>query len=134
VSGYIVDSGSTFAVRNSQQYGWSVSETGQVADRGKNSNQLLDTSIGFLSGAKWEMAVPNGTYSVKVSIGDASKKTTNTIRVEGTSAYSATVLNANAFSNKTVSVTVSDGRLTIDAGSAGSSLTYLNYVEITKTA
>jgi hypothetical protein len=134
VSGYIVDSGKTFALQSTQQYGWSTSETAQVFDRAKNSNQLLDTSVGVLSGAKWEIAVPNGTYSVKISIGDASKKTTNTVRIEGTSAYSATVLNANAFSNKTVSVTVSDGRLTIDAGSAASGVTFFNYVEITKTA
>lgn len=134
VSGYLVDSGKTFAVQGAQQYGWSTSETAQVADRAKNSNQLLDTSVGVLKGAKWEIAVPNGTYSVKISVGDGSKKTTNTVRVEGATAYSATVLNANAYSNKTVSVTVSDGRLTIDNGSGASSLTYINYVEITKTA
>jgi fibronectin type 3 domain-containing protein len=102
VSGYIVDGGATYAVRNSQQYGWSVSETDAAVDRAKNTNQLLDTNIGIKSGAKWEMAVPNGTYSVKVSVGDGLSATTNTIRLEGTSVFSAVKLNANVYSNKTV--------------------------------
>jgi hypothetical protein len=134
VTGYIVDGGATFAVRNSQMYGWSVSETDAAVDRAKNSNQLLDTNIGIKSGAKWEMAVPNGTYSVKVSVGDGATATTNTIRLEGTTVFNAVKLNANTYSNKTVTVTVSDNKLTLDAGAAASLVTRVDFIEITKTA
>jgi hypothetical protein len=134
VTGYIVDSGLTFAVRNSQMYGWSISHSDTAVDRAKNTNQLLDTNIGVKSGAKWEMAVPNGTYTVKVSVGDGLVATTNTVRLEGSSVFSAVALGANKYSQKTVTVTVTDGRLTLDAGSAASLATRVNYIELTKTA
>jgi glucose/arabinose dehydrogenase len=134
VSGYLVDSGSTFGPRDATQaYGWNVAHTSNVFDRAKNANQLLDTVVLLKAGAKWELAVPSGTYSVKVSVGDPSAAATNTIRVEGTGAFAATATSANAYQTKMVSVKVTDGRLTLDNGSAGDSLTRLNYVEVTRT-
>lgn len=132
VSGYLVDSGSTYAARNGLTYGWSTSHTDAAVDRNKNSNQLLDTNIGIKSGGKWELAVPSGTYQVKLSIGDSSAATTNTVRIEGATAYSATKLAANVFSSKLVTVTVTDGKLTVDAGAAAGLLTRVDYIEITK--
>lgn len=135
VSGYTVDSGATYGVRTSSlSFGWNTSHTTSVFDRAKNTNQLLDTTILLNAGAKWEIAVPNGTYSVKVSVGDANGAATNTIRAEGTSVFSAIATATNVFQNKTVSVVVTDGKLTIDNNSAAANTTRLNYIEITKTA
>jgi hypothetical protein len=94
---------------------------------------LLDTVVLMNTGARWELAVPSGTYSVKVSVGDPSAARTNTLRVEGTAAFTNAATAANAFQTRTVSVVVTDGRLTIDNGAAASLATALNYVEVTRT-
>ncbi|HEX8911697.1 MAG TPA: LamG domain-containing protein, partial [Humisphaera sp.] len=134
VSGYLAEGGGTFAARNSSlSFGWNTAHTASTYDRGTNANQLLDTVTLMKAGSKWEVAVPSGTYSVKVSVGDAKAPATNTVRVEGTTAFSAVATAANAFQTKTVSVKVTDGRLTIDNGSAADLTTALNYVEITRT-
>jgi glucose/arabinose dehydrogenase len=134
VSGYLVDSGLAFGTRNnSQAYGWNVGHTPNVFDRAKNANQLLDTVVLLKAGAKWELAVPSGTYSVKVSAGDPSAAATNTLRAEGASVFAGLATAANVFHTKTVSVVVTDGRLTLDNGSAADLATRLNYVEVTRT-
>ena len=132
VTGYLVDSGATYAARNALTYGWSTNEADSVVDRNKNSNQLVDTDIAIKSAANWQLAVPNGTYTVKISVGDSSVATTNTIRVEGKTLFNATKLAANSFSAAQITVTVTDGKLTLDAGTAASLLTRIDYVEITK--
>jgi ELWxxDGT repeat protein len=132
-SGYQRDAGLVYGARTTAlTYGWNVSHAATSFDRNKNSNQLLDTSVGVLAGGKWELAVTNGTYNVKVGVGDSAVATTNTVRVEGASLYAAAKQAANVFSAKTIKVTVTDGRLTIDAGSAASSATRLDYLEVTK--
>lgn len=134
VSGYTVDAGNLFGVRTSSlAFGWNVSHTDKVYDTNKNANQLLDTVVQMRAGAVWEMAVPNGVYSVKVSVGAPAGAATNTIRVEGTSVFSAAATAANTFLNRTVSVTVIDGRLTVNNGSAADLSTRMNYLEITRT-
>jgi ELWxxDGT repeat protein len=132
-SGYLRDAGFVYGARTSTlSYGWSVSHTASTVDRNKNSNQLLDTNVGVQTGKKWEIAVPNGKYSVKVGVGDSAATSTNTVRVEGSTLYSAVKQSANVFSNRTITVTVSDGRLTIDPGSATNLATRLTFLEITK--
>ncbi|MDB5297606.1 MAG: conserved repeat domain protein [Phycisphaerales bacterium] len=133
VSGYLVDAGNTYAARNGQSYGWSKTHVASAVDRNVVADQLLDTDIGVYSGAKWELAVPNGTYVVKVSVGDAKVATTNTVVIEGTTTlFSASKLAIKTFANKTATVTVTDGKLTLSAGSAADLVTRVNYIEVSK--
>jgi hypothetical protein len=120
--------------RNGKTYGWNVSHTDVTRDRNLIPNQLLDTLCHFKAGAKWELAVPNGQYSVTVSVGDAQFTTTNTINVEGVPFLTALPLGVNQFRQVTQTVTVTDGRLTIDNGAAAAQLTKINYVEVTPAA
>ena len=76
----------------------------------------------------------NGQYSVKVSVGDGTVATTNTIRLEGVTVLSGVKLSANKYSNKTAIITVSDGRLTLDAGSAAALATRVDFIEVTKVS
>lgn len=80
--------------------------------------------------AAWEYALPNGNYSVTVSVGDyAYFDSQHTINVEGVKAidrFQGRVTQAHE--QATVQVDVSDGRLTIDA--KGGTNTKINYVEI----
>ncbi|HEX8912133.1 MAG TPA: sulfatase, partial [Humisphaera sp.] len=130
VGGYAVDAGGTFATRNGRAYGWSTSLAAATADRNRNASQLLDTTIGVAAGARWELAVANGRYQVKVAAGDPAVATAATVRVEGVAAMTAAALPANTFLTRTLTVTVADGRLTVDAGAAPAGATRLCYLEV----
>jgi hypothetical protein len=87
--------------------------------------------------AAWQMAVPNGSYQVTVAVGDpltqgvsASKMTVN---VEGTNAisnFNPTGANgaATTHTSATVTVTVTDGKLTVDAD--GGTNTRIDFIQI----
>jgi hypothetical protein len=131
--GFHADTGLTYGDRgNGFTYGWNINSTDAAVNRNKVADPLFDGNIGFKSGAKWEIGLANGSYQVMMSIGDAAVATTSTLRVEGVTAASNLNVGANAFVIKTVNVTVTDGRLTIDAGSSASLSTRLNYLKITK--
>jgi len=133
-SGYLADSGRVYGDRgNSRTYGWSSDHTDLGRDHGINSDQLLDTHMHFQEGATWEVSLPNGVYEVTASVGDARFSSTHTLNVEGVSFFSAQQLSANEFARTTATVTVSDGRLTLDQGSAARKATRINYLEIRST-
>jgi glucose/arabinose dehydrogenase len=131
-AGYVADTGLVFGTRSGLSFGWNVSHTDVTRDRGVNANQLLDTLCHFHSGASWELAVPNGTYNVLASIGDASFASTHTLLVEGVSYWNARSLAVNQFLSATQAVTVSDGRLTLRQGSAADKSTRINYIEVSQ--
>ncbi|MGH1564603.1 choice-of-anchor D domain-containing protein [Mumia sp. DW29H23] len=85
----------------------------------------------------FELAVPDGWYAVKVSVGDQGGGTngydsTHVINVEGVKAIDAFKGSAaKEYETATKTVEVTDGRLTIDA--VGGSNTKLNYVEVDST-
>jgi hypothetical protein len=131
-SGYLVDGGDVYGTHGALSYGWTVSHTTLTRERNANADQRLDTLCHFHAGGKWEVAVPNGTYNVLVSIGDPSFASTHTLNVEGTSYWNAVALTPNQFLSATKSITVSDGRITIDEGAAGEMATRIDYVEISQ--
>lgn len=143
-AGYIEDSGLAYADRgNGFFYGWldqgtntPVDGSGDARDRNRGGiAQELDTLMHMqLSGNYyWEIAVPNGVYDVTVSVGDQPLyDSTHFLNVEGTNAINGFVSTGGAeYSQATVSVTVNDGLLTIDA--IGGTNTKINYVEILQT-
>jgi hypothetical protein len=89
----------------------------------------------------FEVALPCGDYQVTVSVGDSafsSIKTkpgdvsTHRINIEGTNAIAGFVPNdQNKFATATRTVSVCDGRLTIDATGGGVN-TKLNYVDVVR--
>lgn len=81
----------------------------------------------------FEYKVANGDYTVTVSAGDADTSSTNnqslqTVNVEGKAVINATPNAANPFIEKTMTVNVADGFLTVDSGSTD--LTKINYLLI----
>jgi hypothetical protein len=131
-AGYLADTGATFGARSGQSYGWNVSHADVTRDRDATADQRLDTLCHFHEGGAWEIAVPNGTYNVLVSVGDGAVSSSHTINVEGVSYWNALPLDVGQFRNTTKSVTVNDGRLTIDQGDADEKSTRINYVEISR--
>ncbi|TIC79497.1 hypothetical protein E8D37_17420 [Nocardioides sp. GY 10127] len=137
-SGYVLDSGSAFGARTGgYSYGWVAEGTDTPLDVTLNGRQRSSTattdprllslihmdfsgsaSNGVAQPAAWELAVPNGTYRVEVAVGDAAAvyDSVHALDVEGVTAVGGfTPTSANRFAVRTVTVAVTDGRLTIDA-------------------
>ncbi|GIE36181.1 hypothetical protein Ait01nite_092260 [Actinoplanes italicus] len=152
-AGYQADTGAAFTT--TRGYGWVRQDslagtrvpldlTANTRDRARAGvearlNTLIHLQYGDTGGTAgvatpgaWEYVLPNGTYQVTVAVGDRpSYDSSHTIRVEGVAAISAFVSTAAAeFRTATVTVPVSDGRLTVDA--AGGTNTKLNYVDIAR--
>ena len=130
-AGYLADTGEIFGNRgNGWNYGWSTNHTDVSRDRDINPDQRLDTLVHFHAGQEWEVALPNGQYQVTVTIGDAGFPSTHTLNVEGQNYWTDELLAANNFATLTQSITVSDGRLTLDAGSAPEKATRITHLDI----
>jgi len=118
VSGYLVDSGATYAPRNGRVYGWTASHTSSVFDRNHTSDQLRDTLVKMLSGGKWEIDVTAGRYEVTLISGDGPYSSNTTLNVEGTNYWTGHTQGSNKWRTMTKVVEVVDGKLTVDCGSA----------------
>src|SRR4051812_11326759 len=152
-SGYVADTGAGFDA--TRGYGWirqdSLSATHVPLDLSRNTrdraragvdarlNTLIHVQYGDVAGTNgvptagaWEYAVPAGSYQVTVSAGDQpAYDSSHTARVEGVTAIAGFVSTAAAeFKQATVTVPVTDGRLTVDA--VGGTNPKLNYVEISR--
>jgi hypothetical protein len=149
-AGYIKDSGEAYNA--TRGYGWvaqsslssmthtPLSIAAYARDRNRaNVDQRLDTVLHMqypnTSAAAWEYAVPNGTYSVTVSVGDAPTSSSvynskHSIRVEGVTAIDRFQGTAKQeYQLATVKVNVIDGRLTVDVPLGGNN-TKINYIDI----
>ncbi|MEV6303372.1 Ig-like domain-containing protein [Actinoplanes sp. NPDC051861] len=144
-AGYTADTGAAFdAARGS---GWVRQDnrapldlTGNTRDRARTGIdarlntlihlQLPAASAGVHTPGAWEYTLPAGQYQVTVSAGDQpAYDSSHTVRVEGVSAISGFVSTAAAeFRQATVTVSVTDGGLTVDA--VGGTNTKLNLIEI----
>jgi hypothetical protein len=137
-AGYVADGGLVYANRgNGYTYGWNADNTAAARDRNapNSPDQRYDT-LNHLqkspnSNAVWEIAVANGTYRVRVVAGDASHfDSVFKMNVEGVLALNATPTSSTPWVEATVTVTVTDGRLTI-GNASGASNNKINFVEIT---
>ena len=159
-TGYLVDSGLGYGDRsNNYSYGWlNVNGTSpldlssRARSRGVNGVGILQNTLIHMQYQNvdptaeegiWEIEVPNGNYNVSVGVGDPNvdgqegTQPLHTINVEGVNAinrYSPTGVAgaATRFTSGMASVTVTDGRLTIDA--SGGFNTKINVLEITQGA
>jgi hypothetical protein len=138
--GYLPDTGAVFGDRgNGQSYGWNLDNSANA--RNRNASLVQDERYDTLAhmqkasnpNAVWEIAVPNGAYQVRVVSGDAGGATDAVykINVEGVLAInSVTAPAAGQFFTGTVTVMVSDGRLTV-SNASGASNNKINFIEIT---
>jgi CSLREA domain-containing protein len=135
-NGFLADSGGVFGNRgNGFSYGWNQSASSFARDRnnGLSPDQQHDTFIHTqLYGDRfWELALPNGQYQVHIVAGDPSYTDSKyKYNVEGVLAVNGTPGGgANHWIEGSVTVTVSDGRLTI-TNASGSVNNKIDYVEI----
>jgi hypothetical protein len=138
-SGYLADTGAVFGDRgNGYSYGWNVDNSAQTRDRNASNSpdQRYDTLIHMQKttapNASWELAVPSGTYTVRLVSGDASNfDSVFKLNAETTLAQSGTPTSATRWFDNTVSVAVTDGRLTI-SNASGAQNNKLDFIEVTQ--
>jgi N-acetylneuraminic acid mutarotase len=131
---YKADTGAVYGTRgNGLTYGWSSNNTANARDRNNLIGDGRYDSFNHMQkdGTRsWEMAVPNGTYTVRVVAGEASYyDSVFRINVEGKLTVSGTPTSASRFVEGTSTVTVTDGRLTI-SNASGASNNKIAFVEI----
>ncbi|MDH2328263.1 CBM35 domain-containing protein [Cereibacter sp. SYSU M97828] len=159
-AGYLADTGAAFGARgNGQSYGWvteasvadgtangtiaaaqpsgahSVRNTPGASDLQKTYARFENTAAGPDSARAWEMALENGTYLVKVSIGDTGGPfdSTYALNIEGQAAmpnWTPGTANGGTYQSNVITkaVTVTDGRLTLD--SIGGINTEIQWLEV----
>ncbi len=89
------------------------------------------TNGGSITPGKWEMAVPNGAYTVTVAVGDAGVPvdSVNWVNIENQNAVAAFApTTTSKFATATRTVVVADGRLTLTP--TGGTNTKIAYVDI----
>ena len=137
--GYLADTGAVFGDRgNGRRYGWNVDNAANARDRNATGSpdQRYDTLTHMQKpggATAWELAVPNGTYTVHIVAGDpVHVDSTFRITVEGVTAISGAPSAAAHWLEGTVRVSVLDGRLTV-ANGIGAVNNKLNVIEVVAT-
>ena len=123
-AGYRTDSGALYGARTGgYTYGWETTlASGYLNERkaGRSQDLRYDTLCQMQAGGNhtWEIAVPNGPYSVLIAAGDPSYTTgTYRMQVENTLLLSGAPSAADRWVEAQGTVIVTDGRLTLSNGS-----------------
>jgi hypothetical protein len=132
-----MDSCAPFASRGGGwSYGWRADNARAARDRNssRSLDQRWDTHLRMQDAssprATWEIAVPNGWYSVRVVAGDPSYFDGRMrIGAEGVTAIDFTPSSSQPWQDRTVTTRVSDGRLTLHT-LTGAAMNKLCFVEI----
>jgi hypothetical protein len=138
-SGYLVDSGQTYAARgNGYTYGWNVDDSANTRDRNlaKSPDQRYDTLIHMQrSGSfSWNIAVPNGRYSVHIASGDAGFfDGVFRINAEGMLVVNGTPSSTKPWVEGTAIVNVSDGKLSLTSAT-GAVNNKICFIDISQAA
>lgn len=130
---YRVDTGAKYGLRsNGLTYGWNI-DNRDGRDRGALPDQRYDTLHHLQKNGQnltWELAIANGTYTVRVVAGDPSyNDSVYKVNVEGQLTVNGTPTSTNRFLEGTKTVSVTDGRLTISSAS-GAVNNKIAFVEI----
>lgn len=128
--GYLADYGDVFGDRgNGQTYGWDDDNTAHARDRNdaRAPDERYDTFTHMQktdplpAGRVWEIAVPNGRYSVFVAAGEAANiDSIYNIAVEGTTVVQGIPTDAVRFYEGSGIVQVADGRISVSNGTGAS--------------
>jgi N-acetylneuraminic acid mutarotase len=122
VEGYALDSGAAFADRgNGLAYGWESDAAAKLKTRHSSlaTDPRYDSFAAPRPGSAWEIAVPTGTYVVRLSVGDPkARRGAYSVNVEDQAALRGVGSPQHRWVEATALVTVSDGRLTLTAGGA----------------
>jgi len=140
LNGFLRDHGAVFGPRdNGLTYGWTAS----AASCMRNNSHLFSEDAAHdayanMNGCgtpRWEMQVPNGTYRVRLVVGDPATSSSGAVNVlaEGAQALAGSISEAKPWLEGSSTIVVTDGRLTLSNGS-GANANKVCSVEVTQTA
>lgn len=134
VGGYDIDAGAIFADRgNGFSYGW-VNDNAKFT-KFKNSKIAPDnryrtySTLDLKKNPTWELALPNGEYSLHLVVGKGGATGKHGVDVEGVSFINARSSKNSRWIEVTKNVTITDGDLTI-TNTAGFRKNFLTYLDI----
>lgn len=114
-AGFVSDRGLPFD--ESRGFGWTQDISANNRRRGVYSESIRDTFLFTRDAARWECAVTNGKWIVTVCCGDSGhEQTGHVVTLEGVPALRHVPTMAGHFAEATVTVAVTDGRLTMELG------------------
>jgi fibronectin type 3 domain-containing protein len=133
----INDTGLTLGSRgNGLRFGWNKTNSANARNRNSvDSPDEAHDSFALLqeptnNAAVWQINVPNGTYQVTLLAGDPTAiGSVVALRAEGVLAPNGTPTSDAHWVQSTVTVTVADGRLTID-NAPGAIRNLINFIEV----
>lgn len=148
--GYAADRGLPFGARDKAidplapdnlTFGWDVDNTANARDRGTASApgmSLIYQTFNHMQkpggASKWEFAVPNGMYQVKLAAGDPQQTDSDyKMNLEGQLALSGKPSGLVRWFERTVNVQVNDGRLTL-TNATGAQNNKIAFIEIRSAA
>ena len=132
VEGFINDAGLVFDT--ARGFGWAADISGDNRIRSRVPEVWRDSFLFTRSHAVWEYVLPNGTYQVTVCVGDSDHiQEGQNVTVEDTVLIEGVTTSAGLFVEKTTTVEVRDGRLTMAIGIPGGTMnTCVNWIRIVK--
>jgi hypothetical protein len=147
-AGWLADTGLGFSA--ARGYGWVVTGTTTPLDRtnatrnrsGPSGQPLLQTlnimqndAVTSLDNGAWELLVPDGVYTVEVSVGDNDFfDSVHSIEANGVDVISEFVPSGTGdFETGSAPVEVTNGRLTVQPGFGGQN-TKINWIRVTGAA
>jgi glucose/arabinose dehydrogenase len=136
-SGYVADTGAVYGARTGGlTYGWDADNSAQARVRNVEADPRYDTLIHLQKpanpNAKWELAVPSGSYRVHIAAGDPSNfDSVFVLQVEGTTVVSGTPSTGARFVEGTATVQVTDGKLTVSNG-PGAQNNKICFIDVTQ--
>ena len=119
--GYLEDNGDLYGEREGFCFGWQTDHSGRMLYKAQTPparrapDIRLQTFCDAEKDAVWEAKVENGDYLVRITAGDPRYPSYCTVNVEGVQFWDAKTLYTNEFATLERRVTVTDGRLTIEA-------------------
>ena len=130
VDGFANDNGQKFDEKRG--FGWKRDISDNHRRRGQIEGEHRDTFLFTRSHDVWELTLPNGRYEVTICVGDSGhEQTGQNVTVEGRETLRGIDTFSGEWLEKTVTVDVSDGRLTVEIGLPGSSTnTCLNWLRV----
>jgi hypothetical protein len=131
-AGYVNDTGLAYGLRsNGQTFGWATDNSGNARDRdAANAPDERYDSLIHMGGDTWSIAVPNGTYTVHVAVGDPSfADVVSKLTVNGVLTINGSTNSSQLWLEGTMTVTVSNGLITI--GEQAGSYDKIDYLDIT---
>jgi len=132
ITGYLEDTGLAFGSRgNGLTYGWSSLNAANAVTRSGVKDPRLATFnlLGAPGATSWQIALPNGKYTVEVAAGDSAITTgTDSVDSNGVPILTGKLKTKHPFVHATETVDVTEGVLTLT--DASSTAVPLDFVKI----